>query len=360
MHYNMTILGNRLAPICFLPSGKLVCYKQGEILVYNGNTVEKRFTILRSRKEHILGKSRYLYRLLRFGVRAAWAIDESHLLLSLGNKILEMDLDLGILSAGYFCGAGIRPLSFTEVKGITSVDDGIYFGGYLGNMEKNRVSVYKRTSVDKWETVYTFPKGTINHVHAIVADPYRDCLWIFTGDFGEAAAIWKATDNFRNVERVCCNDQKYRGCVVFAVPEGLLYATDAPFADDFIYLMNTSDFSVKEIAPIDGSCIYGCKWKGNYVFSSTVEGDGRNMSRLEFLFGRKRGAGIKNDYVHLYCGNINDGFKEIYSEKKDWLPYYTFQCGVFKFPYCTNNTDSLYFQPIATNRNDQKLVRIIL
>ena len=83
MHYNMTILGNRLAPICFLPSGKLVCYKQGEILVYNGNTVEKRFTILRSRKEQVLGKCRYLYRLLRFGVRAAWAIDESHLLLSL-------------------------------------------------------------------------------------------------------------------------------------------------------------------------------------------------------------------------------------------------------------------------------------
>ena len=48
-----------------------------------------------------------------------------------------------------------------------------------------------------------------------------------------------------------------------------------------------------------------------YVFSSTVEGDGRNTPRMEFYFGRKRGAGIKDEYVHLYCGNLKDGFKEI-------------------------------------------------
>ncbi len=93
------------------------------------------------------------------------------------------------------------------------------------------------------------------------------------------------------------------------------------------------------------------------MFSSTVEGDGRNTSKLEFFFGRKRGAGIKDDYVHLYCGNLSGGFKEIYKEKKDRLPFYTFQFGVFKFPYGVNNSDSLYFQPVATDRNDLGLVR---
>lgn len=292
------------------------------------------------------------------GVRTACSLNEENVLLSLKNSICELNLKSGILSDGYFCGEGVRPLVFTQVEGISTIDSGVYFGAYLSNMDKKPVSVYKRIGQDKWNIVYTFPQGTINHIHTIVNDPYRDCLWIFSGDFDEASAIWKVTDNFKKVERVCCNNQKYRGCVVFALPDGLLYATDAPFSDNFIYMMNPVDYSVKMIAPIDGSCIYGCQWNDKYVFSSTVEGDGRNTPRMEFYFGRKRGAGIKDEYVHMYCGNIKEGFKEIYKEKKDIMPYYTFQFGVFKFPYGINNTDTLYFQPIATNKNDLRLMML--
>ena len=345
---------NFTIPLCILPSGRLVCYHLGNVLILEDGKVINTIPVFQSKKERILGHCRYLYRLLRMGVRAAWALDEQHVLLSVGNMIYELNLETGSLSKGYFCGEGIRPLIFTQVDGISFVDDGIYFGGYLGNRDKKPVSVYKRVGKDKWEVVYTFPQGAINHVHAIVNDPYRDCIWIFTGDFDDASAIWKVTDNFKSVERVCCNDQKYRGCVVFALPKGLLYATDAPFADDFIYLMNPVDYTVKTIAPIDGSCIYGCQWKDKYVFSTTVEGDGRNTSRMEFYFGRKRGAGIKDEYVHMYSGNLQDGFKEIYKEKKDCMPYYTFQFGVFKFPYGVNNTETLYFQPVATRMNDLK------
>ena len=138
----------------------------------------------------------------------------------------------------------------------------------------------------------------------------------------------------------------------------VVYATVSPFSDGFIYLMNPADYSVRAIAPIDGSCIYGCQWKDKYVFSTTVEGDGRNLSKMEFLFGRKRGVGIKNDFVHMYCGNLQDGFKEIYKEKKDRMPFYTFQFGVFKFPAGLNISNSLYFQPIATNKNDLKLMEL--
>lgn len=328
------------------------------MLILEEGRLVKCIPVLKNCKERSLGRCRYLHRLLRLGVRAALALDENHVLVSIGSMIYELDLGSGQLTKGFDCGEGIRPLIFTQVEGITSVDSGIYFGGYLNNRGKNPVSVYKRIDIDKWEVIYTFPQGTINHIHAIVNDPYRDCLWIFTGDFDEASAIWKVTDNFRKVERVCCNDQKFRGCVIFALPEGLLYATDAPFADDYIYLMNPVDYSVEMISPINGSCIYGCQWQDKYVFSSTVEGDGRNTSRIEFYFGRKRGAGIKDEFVHMYCGNLKDGFKEIYKEKKDCMPYYTFQFGVFKFPSGVNNTDTLYFQPVATEVNDLSLMNL--
>ena len=235
------------SPLCYLPNGRLVCYRKGEIIVMNNGKEEGHFPIRISGKEKVLGWSRYATRLLRFGVRAAIALDDEHILLSKGNTIHELDLTNGTLSKGWFCGEGIRPLIFTEVKGIKGFDDGIYFGGYLGNMDKKPVHIYRRVGADEWQVVYTFAQGMINHVHNVVADPYRQCLWIFTGDFGKAAAIWKVTDGFKKVERVVCNNQKYRACVVNALPEGLLYATDAPFADDFIYLLDPETMETKEL-----------------------------------------------------------------------------------------------------------------
>ncbi len=352
--------GHSSFPLIVMPDGKLLCYRRGDILLLENGKEKEIYSFRVSGKERYLGWNRYVSRLFRFGVRTAIMLDSAHVILSRCNMLYELDLLNGNLSNGWHCGLGIRPLTFTEIKGIKGFDDGIYFGGYLGNLSKKPVDVYKRVGKDQWDVVYTFADGAINHVHNVVPDPYRKCVWIFTGDFGESAAIWKATDNFRKVERVVCNDQKYRACVVYALPEGLLYATDAPFADDYIYLMNTDTYEVKELFPIHGSCIYGCKWKDKYVFSSTVEGDGRNMGRMEWLFTRKRGAGIKDNYVHMYMGNLKEGFKEIYKEKKDSMPYYTFQFGAFKFPAGVNNTDTLYFQPVATRKNDLDLMSISL
>lgn len=339
-----------------MPDGRLLCYRRGKVLVLKDNRIEKTISIHISTKERLLGWSRLMLRLFRFGVRSSIALDNDVVILNIGNTLYELNVESEKLSTGWFCGEGVRPLQFTKVEGIDGFTDGIYFGGYLGNMEKKPVHIYRRIGMDKWVVVYTFSEGLINHVHNIVPDPYRNCLWFFTGDFDDASAIWKITNNFKKVERIACNDQKYRGCVVFAISEGLLYATDAPFADDYIYLMNLETNEVKEICPICGSCIYGCQWKDKYVFSSTVEGDGRNTPKMEFLFGRKRGAGIKDEYVHMYIGDLKDGFREIYKEKKDSMPYYTFQFGVFKFPYGISNCSVLYFQPIATKKNDQNLM----
>lgn len=341
-----------------MPDGRLVCYRYGKIVVLREENEEKSISIPISYKERLLGRNRLAFRLMRFGVRAALALDNTHVIVSIGNMLYEINLQNDNISQGWCCGEKTRPLMLTNVKGLEGIDDGVYFGGYLNNKVKNPVNIYHRVGADQWEIVYTFQQGTINHVHNIIADPYRQCLWIFTGDFDEASAIWKVTDNFRNVERVVCNDQKYRGCVAYALPEGLLYATDAPFADDYIYLLELNTLELRELFAIDGSCIYGCRWKDKFVFSSTVEGDGRHKSRWDFYFGRKRGAGIKDDYVHMYMGDLIEGFKEIYKLKKDGMPYYPFQFGVFKFPSGVNNSDTLCFQPVATKKHDLDLMTI--
>ena len=232
-----------------------------------------------------MGCSKLATRFFRLGIRAVQVLDNEHVVLSRGNMLYELDLTKGIMSDGWFCGEGVRPLQFTKVENIDGFTDGIYFGGYLGNMEKKPVHVYRRNGVDQWEKVYTFPQGAINHVHNIVADPI-EMLMDFYGDFDESAAIWKVTEDFKKVECLACNDQKWRADIIYPLEEGLLYATDAPFADDFIYLLNPDTMELREILPIAGSNIYGCHWKDKYVFSTTVEGDGRNTPKMEFLFGR--------------------------------------------------------------------------
>lgn len=348
------IVKSNITPLCFLSSGDLICYQYGKLIILRDGKIIAKYEIFGSKKEKYIGRINLFFRLFRLGVRVADIVDDKRILLNVGNYIYEYDFLIKKLSEGYYVGDGIRPLTFTNVKNIKGFDDCICFGGYRGNINKDPVHIYKRTGIDKWDIVHTFKFGEINHVHNIVADSYRNCLWAFTGDFDEASAIWKITDNFKRVERVLCNNQKYRGCIIFPLREGLLYATDAPFSPNYIYLLK-DDFSMEIIRQIDGSCIYGCQVGNRFAFSTTVEPDGRTNSILKLLISRKRGIGIKDMYTHLYVGSIIDGFREVYKEKKDIWPY-LFQFGTIRFPYGVNLTSKLYFQPVATNKHDLDLM----
>jgi len=350
---------NLTTPLCFLSGDRMLCYQNRKVLVMQEGKVEKKIPISVGVLEKLLGWSRLATRLLRFGVRVATVIDNTHAIICIGNKLHEVDIERGSVSKGWYCGDGVRPLIMTYVKGINGFKDGVYFGGYFMNMGKKPVHIYHRIGVDNWEIVYSFADGEINHVHNIVSDPYRQCLWIFTGDFDEAAAIYKVTEGFGKVDRVVCNNQKYRGCVVYALSEGLLYATDSPYAENHIRIMDVNTFETKSLFPLHGSCIYGCIWKSNYVFSSTVEDDGRTHEGLKLFYNGNRGAGIKDDYTHLYMGNLSEGFREVYKEEKDNMSF-LFQFAVFKFPYGENKTNTLYFQPMATKKNDMKMLGLTL
>lgn len=350
----ITLLSKQTTPLCFLSDGRLVCYKHGDIIIFKDGDEVQRISLFKNIKESILGKSKLISRFLRLGIRYAEALDDSTIVLSVGNYLYELHISDGQLSKGYYCGEGVRPLTITNVNKIDGIDDGLYFGGYVRNFEKAPVSIYHRVGKDNWEIVYTFPQGAINHVHNVIADPYRQCLWVFTGDFGNAAAIWRVSDGFKRIECMVSGEQKWRGCIAFATPEGVLYATDAPYAPNHIFLLKDNG-AISVVGDLPGSCIYGCQWSDGYVFSTAVEADGRNETMIKLLLGWKRGAGIRDNYAHILFGNVNNGFSEIYKEKKDYLPF-IFQFGAFKFPTGINDSDMLYYQSIGTMKNDMDLI----
>ena len=148
------LIDRQLAPLCFMPDGSLVCYQYGDILLFRDGTLQKRLSLFSGLKERLLGRSRLLYRLLRLGVRAALAIDEQHVLISVGHRLFELNTETGDLSEGCSCDENVRPLLFTGVQGITSFDDAILYGGYFLNREMCPMHIYQRLGVDQWERVY--------------------------------------------------------------------------------------------------------------------------------------------------------------------------------------------------------------
>ena len=353
----MSKIYKKFYPVCFLSNDTLLLFKKDTFYVLDitSSKYRKLGRIRLSLIENLIYLIPFLPRILRYGIRCALKINDKIVVFVIKNTIYELNYQDGFLSKGYSTPDCCRPLAFSQINGITGFEDGIYFGGYIGNPLKKPIAIYKRISTDNWIKIFQFPNGAIEHVHNIVADKYNDTVFIFTGDFDHSAGIWIAKDNFASVEPLFNGEQKYRGCVAFPTSKGLIYATDSPFTENSIRLLNKDDFgqwTIKQIKSINGPCIYGCEWNDDFVFSTSVEGDGRNQNFFYKMLGRNRGKGIKSDYSVIYKGNLEKGFEVIYSIKKDILPFYLFQFGVLIFPSGMNESEYLPVFHIATLKHD--------
>jgi hypothetical protein len=312
-------------------------------------------------RERFLSRIRLAHRLLRLGVRNAVQVDSRTILVHVNKRFYELNITTGEICPGFVPEVGVRALNVSIISGVAGFDDSIVFGGYVRNGAKRPVNVYRRVSLSEWQVVYTFEQGLVNHVHNIIPDRENGCAWIFTGDFDEAATIWRATDNFRKVEKVFRGDQMYRGCTGFAVNGGVLYATDTPFARNSIrFLHATADgkgWESRHVHDISGSCIYGCEVNDKYVFSTVVEADGRNETLLRLLFGWKKGPGIEDYYSRVYVGTMEEGFTDIYKVRKDMAPF-IFQSSTLRFPSGNVETGFIIAEHVATNKYDGSAIAI--
>lgn len=232
---------------------------------------------------------------------------------------------------------GKRPLFFCHVKeGCHHTLAGIYYGDYCGNSDKNPINIiYVDPETFEKKIVYTFEKGCVNHVHNVVFDEERDCIWIFTGDFGDAAAIWRTNDSFKTVECVLKGNQDFRADVVTIYEGDIWYATDTPFAPNHLMRLyeNQGKWAVEKVAPLNGPVIYGGRMGDKLVLSTDVESDGIYKNRLDSRTSRKLGKGIKDYYAYLYSFDLKTKeLKTLYRCKKDFLPFVVFQFGAIMFP----------------------------
>lgn len=340
-------------PLFYNENNQLVLSKANNVFLCQNEKLIHILTLPVSNKHKILMRFKKIRRLLRLDVQAAIYYDGFYYFCFV-KKLFKYNLKTGELLLEHVFANGRGPLSFSVIEGVEGFDNGLYFGEYIGNREKNRVSILKKEALD-WVEVYQFPDGCINHVHNIVPDTFRNCIWVLTGDFGSAAAIFQSKDNFNFVTPVLRGDQNYRTCVAFPLEGSIIYATDSQLKQNSIRLLKESNGILESVflAEINGSCIYGAETKDFFVFSTSTEPTFIESPNLLSLLDNKPATSIKANRSDLLIVNKNTlEITKVLSSEKDCLPYRLFQFGTIMFPAGVAMDNKLAVYNVGSKKND--------
>jgi hypothetical protein len=279
----------------------------------------------------LTSKNRLTSRLVRDGFHALAVTPDGHRIAAVPGAIVTLAPGQSEFRVTHRIQRGTRPLH------ITAVPNGhVFFGEYFDNAQRDEVHIY--SSQDQgatWRVAYTFPKGSIRHVHNIVHDPWGECLWIFTGDYGNECRILRASYDLKSVEPVLAGNQQARAVAAVASPEGLYYASDTPLEANHVYRMDRNG-AVSVLAALDSSSIEGCRVGDIMFFSTMVEPSEVNSSRL----------------VSLYASRNQGSWRRVASWRKDGWPIRFFQYGNAFLATGDNHTDLFAVTTIAVEAND--------
>ena len=247
----------------------------------------------------------------------------------------------------------------TRIIGVQGFEDAIVFGSYWGNPNHETVSIYSvKYGVDdcNWEVKFSFPKNTVRHIHNIIPDKRKSCVYILTGDADEESGVWIAKDNFSDVKPLLIGKQKYRTCHIFPFGDGFLLPTDSPTEINTLteYLCSDDEIYSSNQTCLAGSCIYAVITQNGYLFSTTVEPDPSYVDDLfgvRFYLTYKLGKGILDSTVHVYQGTCVDDCTDIMQFRKDIIPMALGQYGTVNFVY-DEIRDIIWLHPVAVKKYD--------
>jgi len=229
---------------------------------------------------------------------------------------------------------GTRPLHITAVP-----NGAVYWGEYFDNAARDEVHIYASADDgNTWGVAYTFPKGAVRHVHNIVHDPWGDCLWVLTGDYGDECRILRATCDFSRVDTLLQGKQQTRAVAAIPSEDGLYFSSDTPLESNYIYRLDRQGV-VSQVAAISSSSIYGCRVGTRVFFSTMVEPSQVNRDRHVRIYGSESTTAKQQWHSFL-------------AWQKDSWPMRFFQYGNAFLPDGTNATPLLAVSTIAVEADD--------
>lgn len=209
---------------------------------------------------------RFLARVGRLGIHTLRPLPSGALVGVVRGHIVRRDESSGPFRPVFRLPRGSRPLVLC-----VHPEGRIYFGEYFSNSQRDAVRVFRSDDGCRWEPVYTFPPGTVRHVHGIVHDPHRDGLWVLTGDDDPESGLWFTGDGFDTLEPVVWGTQRARAVSVIPTEKGLIVPTDSPRIENLIQLLELPEGRMASLCPVPGSAFHALESAGLFLVSTVSE-----------------------------------------------------------------------------------------
>jgi hypothetical protein len=284
---------------------------------------------------NLTSRSALSYRLVRDGFHALAILDDQTMVGAVPGALVTRIPGSDEFSVTHKVVRGTRPLHVTAAP-----SGNVYWGEYFDNRERADVHIYISTDRGrKWEIAYTFPAGSIRHIHNLVYDRWGDCLWILTGDVGAECKVLRASWDLRSVKEVLTGNQQARAVAAVPTEQGLYLSTDTPLEENHVYRLDYQpdrSGSVEQVGNLASSSIFGCRVRGAIFFSTMIEPSSVNTSREVQLAGSRDGT----NWQVLACW-----------KKDNWHMGY-FQYGNAILPDGENSTNYLAATTIAVETDD--------
>jgi hypothetical protein len=277
--------------------------------------------------------SRPTFRLFRDGFHALATLGSGHMVAAVPGAIVSLGPGEEEFRLTHRVLRGTRPLHIAATP-----DEKFFWGEYFQNPARDEVHIYVSTDRGaKWDVAYSFPRGTVRHIHNIVYDEWAKCLWVLTGDNGSECRILRASCDFRSVDVVLSGHQQARAVALVPMLDGLYFSSDTPFESNHVYRLNRGG-TLAELAPLSSSSIYGCRAGAGIFFSTMVEPSPVNLDRN----------------IRLYGSSDGHHWLDLSHWPKDFWPMSLFQYGNTFLPDGRNTTNYLAVTTVAVQRDDLK------
>ncbi len=316
-------------PLCFDGS---VLYSAKESGIYRWKDLESPSpervgTLPRDPVAKALGRVRSMTRMFRLGI--------SHLIVARGRSVavaeksvyvshesLDRWRPIGSLSRGRALAPGGRPMRF----GVDARDGEALIGEYRSNPARSDVTLFAVAGEELTER-WTFPAGSVRHIHAVQSDPYSQDTWVATGDYGRECRILRSRDGMRTAELIGCGDQTWRTASFVFDEHAIYWGMDSPLERCFVFRLERTGYERVVIGELPGPIWHASSNRSGW---------------LAFATGVEPSHRYREPYAYLYAGR-SSGLHEVARFQKDRMSMRWFQPGLISFPIGTAPSDMLVF-----------------
>lgn len=283
-------------------------------------------TLPRDRWERLVGRSR----LARRGLR----LDKCN--------VVPVADDLSALvlvrqGTVFHCRAGEEPRPVLQLRNCRNVlhqsiartaGGRIVLGEYGANPSRGSVPVYASDDGGlSWQTVFEFPAGKIKHVHGCYWDPYRERVWVLTGDFAGECWMVSADEKFEQVEWHGDGTQRWRACNLFFEEDRITWLMDSQLEPSHVVCLDRRSGRLDVGEQLAGPVWYCKRLEDGVLLAATA---------------CEKGPGVTDEYAHVYASLGGETWREVYRLRHDRLPKGYFKFGVVGFADGPQTSDRFF------------------